>query len=79
VISAAAVVLVIALALVDHEEPADSHFDIVFDGPPGSRGGRFVGIEDATGKSTETGHWMQRPDGRWVLRISRRIDIEHRH
>jgi hypothetical protein len=28
-------------------------------------------MEDADGKSIRIGDWMQRPDGRWALRITR--------
>ena len=46
-----------------------AHIDIVFDGPPGQIGGRFVEVEDSGGKSISYGEWLQRPDGYWVLRI----------
>jgi len=46
------------------------HVDIVFDGPPGPESGRFVEVEDATGKSITFGQWIEREDGRWVLRIT---------
>lgn len=48
-----------------------NHFDIVFDGPPGPDAGRFVEVEDADGRSITLGKWLQRPDGYWVLRISK--------
>lgn len=44
--------------------------DIVFDGPPSHESGRFVEVEDATGKSINVGEWLQRPDGYWALRIA---------
>lgn len=44
--------------------------DIVFDGPPGPQGPRFVEVEDAQGNSISVGRWIQRPDGYWVLRVS---------
>lgn len=44
--------------------------DIVFDGPPGPEGGRFVEVEDASGKSIRFGEWVHREDGYWVLRLS---------
>jgi hypothetical protein len=47
-----------------------AHIDIVFDGPPGPEAGRFVDVEDASGKSINFGEWLQRPDGYWVLRIA---------
>ena len=46
-----------------------SHIDIVFDGPPGPEGPRFVEVEDANGKSIRVGEWVQRVDGYWALRI----------
>lgn len=47
------------------------YIDIVFDGPPGPEAGRFVEVEDATGRSISLGEWVQRVDGFWVLRIAR--------
>ena len=39
---------------------------VVFDGPPGQRSGRFVEVEDETGKSIRLGEWVQ--DGSyWYL------------
>jgi len=43
--------------------------DIVFDGPPSHESGRFVEVEDASGKSIKVGEWVEREDGYWVLRI----------
>ena len=53
------------------DEPAtlQTYVDIVFDGPPGPESGRFVEVEDASGKSIRLGEWLQRPDGSWALRI----------
>lgn len=45
--------------------------DVVFDGPPGPEGGRFVECEDADGVSINAGNWWQREDGYWALRIVR--------
>jgi hypothetical protein len=45
------------------------HVDIVFDGPPDPEGNRFIEVEDANGKSIAFGEWIERKDGRWVLRI----------
>jgi len=45
------------------------HIDIVFDGPPSHESGRFVEVEDDTGRSIKFGNWMQRSDGFWALRI----------
>ena len=46
------------------------HVDIVFDRPPGPEGNRFIEVEDANGKSIAFGEWIERKDGRWVLRIT---------
>lgn len=42
--------------------------DIVFDGPPGPEGGRFVEVEQE-GVSVCLGVWIHRPDGYWALRF----------
>lgn len=47
-----------------------THIDIVFDGPPGHESGRFVEVEDASGRSINAGEWLQRKDGYWVLRLT---------
>jgi hypothetical protein len=44
--------------------------DIVFDGPPGHDSGRFVEVEDGTGKSINIGEWIEREDGLWALRLT---------
>jgi len=46
------------------------HVDIVFDGPPGPEGNRFIEVEDASGRNIAFGEWIERKDGRWVLRIT---------
>ena len=43
---------------------------IVFDGPPGHDGGRFVEVEDGDGKSIRFGTWLKRKDGYWALQFS---------
>ncbi len=43
--------------------------DIVFDGPPGHDGGRFVEVEDENGRSFRAGEWTEQKDGLWVLRL----------
>ena len=48
-----------------------THIDIVFDGPPGPQGPRFVEVEDEQRKSIRVGEWLQRPDGYWLLRLYR--------
>jgi hypothetical protein len=45
------------------------YFDIVFDGPPGPKSGRFVEVEDKDGEGVAVGEWVERPDGFWALRI----------
>jgi hypothetical protein len=32
---------------------------IIFDGPPGHESGRFVEVNDATGKSVNAGEWVE--------------------
>ena len=36
---------------------------------PGPESGRFIEVEDDTGKSISVGEWIRRPDGLWALRI----------
>lgn len=43
--------------------------DVVFDGPPGQDGCRFVEVENHEGNSINAGDWIKRPDGLWALRI----------
>jgi hypothetical protein len=45
------------------------YVDIVFDGPPAPESGRFVEVEDDTGRSINLGEWIHRPDGFWALRL----------
>jgi hypothetical protein len=40
---------------------------IVFDGPPGPEGGRYVEVEDDAGHSVGGIAWKKREDGCWVL------------
>lgn len=47
-----------------------TYIDIVFDGPPGPKGGRFVEVESPTGMSVRVGAWLQRGDGYWALRLT---------
>lgn len=48
--------------------------NIIFDGPPGPDGGRFVEIENDRGESIRVGEWEADPrpehEGLWRLRIS---------
>lgn len=43
--------------------------DFVFDGPPGPEAGRFVEAENPDGQSVKVGEWLERPDGKWALRV----------
>lgn len=52
-----------------------THIDIVFDGPPSHESGRFVEVEDHTGKSIRYGEWVHRDDGYWVLRLTRQHEL----
>lgn len=45
------------------------YLDIVFDAPPGPESGRFVEVEDETGKSVCAGSWLESLDGYHKLRI----------
>lgn len=42
---------------------------IIFDGPPGPEGGRFVEVETKDGRSVNAGMWRQRQDGMWELEL----------
>jgi len=56
------------IALLDSmQEPP--FIDVVFDGPPGHEAGRFVEVEDSSGKSVRVGDWIDRGNGLWALRI----------
>ncbi len=48
--------------------------NIIFDGPPGHDGGRFVEIENDAGESVRIGEWAEdgRPgyEGMWRLKIT---------
>jgi hypothetical protein len=48
---------------------AGPYVDIVFDGPPGPYGCRFIEVEDSNRKSIRFGRWVHRDDGYWGLRI----------
>lgn len=45
------------------------YIDIVFDGPPEVKSGRFVEVEDSRGASIAVGQWIKRGDGFWALRL----------
>jgi hypothetical protein len=51
------------------EAALPTRLHIVFDGPPGPEGGRFVEVETADGRSQKAGEWHKRADGYWELRI----------
>jgi hypothetical protein len=51
------------------ETAMSDHVDIVFDGPPGPQSPRLIEVENANGKGIRFGEWIDREDGRWVLRI----------
>lgn len=56
------------------------HVDIVFDGPPGPDGGRFVEVENDNGQSIIFARWVKRDDGYWALRIRPdKLDLPHGH
>jgi len=44
--------------------------NIVFDGPPGPEGPRFIEVETDDGRSISVGEWQERRDGCWRLRIA---------
>ena len=44
--------------------------NVIFDGPPAPRAGRFIEVETDNGKSINAGEWIERPDGYWSLRIT---------
>lgn len=45
------------------------YIDVVFDGPPSHESGRFVEVENNSGKSVAVGEWIDRGNGLWALRI----------
>lgn len=51
--------------------------DIIFDGPPGHEGGRFIEVEDDRGYSINVGEWIEEPGGRrWALRLPDHRELE---
>jgi hypothetical protein len=44
--------------------------NIIFDGPPGPEGPRFIEVETDDGRSIRAGEWQERQDGYWALRIT---------
>lgn len=53
--------------------------DVVFDGPPSARSGRFVECEDEHGCGTKAGGWIDRGDGTWALRIQLPSGVPEAH
>jgi hypothetical protein len=43
--------------------------NIIFDGPPGPEGPRFIEVETDDGRSIRVGEWQERTNGYWRLRI----------
>jgi len=59
---------------------ATKYVDIVFDGPPSHESGRFVEVEDDTGRSINFAQWVKRKDGYWVIRLTPHAnDLTHIH
>lgn len=56
-------------------DPDPKHFRVVFDGPPGPEGPRFVEVEDLTGVSIRKGRWVEDVDF-WYLVFDDREDEE---
>lgn len=54
-----------------HQGSFVTYIDILFDAPPGPTSGRFIEVEDESGKSIQVGEWIERADGYWALRIPR--------
>jgi hypothetical protein len=53
------------------KDPELQYIQVVFDGPPGPEGGRFVEVENHMGKSMSVGHWAERTGGFHVLVLPR--------
>lgn len=53
--------------------------DVVFDGPPSARSGRFIECEDEHGCGTKAGGWIDRGDGTWALRIQLPSGVPEAH
>lgn len=49
---------------------ADKPINIVFDGPPGPEGPRFIEVETDDGNSIRIGEWIETNAGCWALRIT---------
>lgn len=57
-------------SILEQPEAAGS-LHVLFDGPPSHESGRFVEVEDDSGKSVRAGEWVERSDGLWDLVIPR--------
>lgn len=51
------------------ERTPEEYIDIVFDGPPSHESGRFIEVNNPAGASISVGEWIEREDGRWMLRV----------
>lgn len=59
---------------------ATQYVDIVFDGPPGYKSGRFVEVENDSGQSIRFARWVKREDGYWAIRLKPHADdLPHTH
>jgi len=47
------------------------YIQIIFDGPPGPRSGRFIEVHDANDNSVALGECIDRGDGTWALQFDR--------
>lgn len=54
---------------VPPEKTNEEFVDVVFDGPPAHQSGRFIEVEDLNRAGVNIGHWIDRGDGYWALRI----------
>jgi hypothetical protein len=66
------------LSLIEHiakQSAGVQGLRILFDGPPGPESGRFVEVEDSTGRSVNAGEWHERDDGLWELVIEQSAGV----
>jgi hypothetical protein len=52
--------------------------NLIFDAPPGRKGGRFIEAETDNGHIIRAGEWLQRQDGNWALMLMQADAIEMR-
>lgn len=50
--------------------------NIIFDGPPSYKSGRFIEVETDDGHSISIGEWIEREDGLWALRIVKLPEVQ---